>query len=68
MSCHNVKIFLSQKQKRKQTMYIQLHELHLFIHTMKPYIIGACMPVGIICFVLYYAWSQNEGNDNVIER
>ena len=49
-------------------MYIQLHELHLFMNAMKPYIIGASIPVGIICFVLYYAWSQNEGNDNVIER
>lgn len=60
--------FLSQKQKRKETMYIQLYELHLFMHAMKPYIIGASIPVGIICFVLYYAWSQNEGNDNVIKR
>lgn len=42
-------------------MYIQLHELHLFMHAMKPYIIGASIPVGIFCFVLYYAWSQNEG-------
>ena len=49
-------------------MYIQLYELHLFMHAMKPYIIGFCIPVGIICFVLYYAWSQNEGNDNVTQR
>ena len=61
MSCHDVKIFLSQKQNKRETMYIELYQIHLFMHTMKPYIIGASIPVGIICFVLYYAWSQNEG-------
>ena len=61
MSCHDVKIFLSQKQITGKNMYIQLYELHLFMHAMKPYIIGASIPVGIFCFVLYYAWSQNEG-------
>ena len=42
-------------------MYLSLTEIHLFMHTLKPYIIGASIPVGIICFMLYWAWSQNEG-------
>ena len=42
-------------------MYIELYQIHLFMNAMKPYIIGASIPVGILCFVLYYAWSQNEG-------
>ena len=46
-------------------MYISLEELHLVMHSLKPYIIGASIPVGILCFVLYFAWSQNEGKKNV---
>ena len=53
--------FYHKNKTREKTMYIELYEIHLFMHSMKPYIIGASIPVGIMCFVLYYAWSQNEG-------
>ena len=43
-------------------MFISIQELHLFMVSMKPYIIGACIPIGISCFVLYMMWSQTEGN------
>lgn len=49
-------------------MYIELYKLHLFMQTMKPYIIGLSIFVGIISFMIYYAWSQNEGQNNVIKR
>jgi len=43
-------------------MFISILELHLFMASMKPYIIGASIPLGIACFVLYMVWSNTEGN------
>jgi len=44
-------------------MYLSLEELHIFMTSMKPYIIGASIPVGIACFVLYIYWSHFQGKE-----
>ena len=43
-------------------MFISLQQMHLFMSFMKPYLIGASVPIGIICFMLYLSWSTTEGN------